>query len=112
MTAHTDPRGEAAWTDRAEPPHWGTGWRKVEGTDLLWYTWLRDGPGDPHLWHWCTAEKWIAEGRQHTQAHWGLSGTRAHTLVSRDPLTLSPSVYWPDCCGLHGFITAGAWVGA
>ncbi|HMG43949.1 MAG TPA: hypothetical protein VK611_21630 [Acidimicrobiales bacterium] len=31
-----------------------------------------------------------------------------HSVVSSDPLTVVPSILCPDC-GLHGFITAGAW---
>lgn len=30
-------------------------------------------------------------------------------LVSRDPITLMPSVQYM-CCGLHGFVTSGNWV--
>lgn len=32
-------------------------------------------------------------------------------LVSRDPITLSPSVDY-TCCGLHGFVRDGRWVPA
>lgn len=32
-------------------------------------------------------------------------------LVSRDPITLHPSVDY-KCCGLHGFVTNGKWVPA
>lgn len=31
-----------------------------------------------------------------------------HSVVSADPLTITPSILCPDC-GLHGFITAGRW---
>jgi hypothetical protein len=40
---------------------------------------------------------------------WRPTGVRAHTLVQRDPLTITASVYWPDCCGKHGFITNGVY---
>lgn len=33
----------------------------------------------------------------------------SHTVVSREPLTLSPSVICE--CGAHGFITDGRWQG-
>lgn len=33
-----------------------------------------------------------------------------HTLVSDDPVTVTPSILCPDC-GPHGFITEGRWVG-
>lgn len=32
-----------------------------------------------------------------------------HTIVSENPLTITPSILCPDC-GLHGFITDGRWV--
>lgn len=31
-----------------------------------------------------------------------------HEIVSRDPLTVSPSILCPDC-GLHGYIRSGEW---
>lgn len=34
-----------------------------------------------------------------------------HTLVSTEPLTITPSILCPDC-GLHGFVTDGRWVDA
>lgn len=34
-----------------------------------------------------------------------------HTLVSRDPLELTPSLQCPTC-GLHGFVRGGRWVPA
>lgn len=34
-----------------------------------------------------------------------------HTIVQRDPLTISPSILCPDC-GTHGFIRNGRWVAA
>lgn len=40
---------------------------------------------------------------------WRPSGIEAHTLVSLEPLTISPSLYWPDCCSKHGFITDGVY---
>lgn len=43
---------------------------------------------------------------------WRPGGVGAHTLVQREPLTLTASLYWPECCGLHGFVTDGKWVAA
>jgi len=54
----------------------------------------------PTIWHWCTED-----GR------WQGWGTRDHTLEAAEPLHLEPSLLWP-CCGLHGFIRDGKWVGA
>lgn len=38
---------------------------------------------------------------------WRPSGIDGHELESLEPLTVSPSVYWPGCCDKHGFITNG-----
>jgi hypothetical protein len=55
---------------------------------------------NPAIWHWCAkAESWL------------VSGTRGHTLVSRDPLHLEPSLLWA-CCGMHGWIRDGRWQAA
>lgn len=35
-----------------------------------------------------------------------------HTLDSRDPLTMSPSLLCPMGCGTHGYIKQGRWVPA
>lgn len=40
---------------------------------------------------------------------WKWSATGLHTLVSRHPLHLEPSIGWMECCGRHGFIRGGAW---
>jgi hypothetical protein len=65
------------------------------------------------VWHDCdglygprTADEFRGQ-----RVGWGPAGVGAHTLVHRDPLTITASVYWPDCCGLHGFITDGRWLG-
>jgi len=34
-----------------------------------------------------------------------------HVVVSTDPLTITPSILCEDC-GLHGYITDGAWLDA
>ncbi len=41
----------------------------------------------------------------------GLDGQAHHILVSRNPVTIRPSVLCSDC-GTHGFITDGQWVQA
>jgi hypothetical protein len=37
--------------------------------------------------------------------------TTKHTLVSREPLHMEPSLLWP-CCGMHGWMRGGQWVPA
>lgn len=80
------------------------------------WTWgLREGESECLLvWHWCTHAKWIERGGDPTlcRPRWAAGGVGAHQLISRDPLHLEPSVYWPDCCGTHGFIRGGAWMSA
>ncbi len=100
------------------------------GPDVIPPDWTRVGPlvayrfdpssGTGHggllVYHWCEHRLWA--GRAGYDADpafyrfWAPAGVGAHELVSVDPLHLEPSVYWPDCCGLHGFIRAGRWVDA
>ena len=40
---------------------------------------------------------------------WKPTGVAKHELLSIEPLHLEPSVYWPACCGMHGFIRDGKW---
>lgn len=101
------------------------------GPDVIPPDWTRVGPlvayefksgshlghGGLIVWHWCDHRLWA--GREHFDAHpeeypsgWVAAGAGLHQLVSADPLHLEPSAYWPDCCGLHGFIRSGAWVDA
>jgi len=54
------------------------------------------------VWHWCPPGDTYPEGR------WRAAGVGDHQLVSRDPLTLSPSLLWP-CCNKHGYIKSGRW---
>lgn len=83
------------WSDPAAPP--------VPATDLggVWVSWATvfNVGDEPLIWHWCTFED-----------RWKGAGVRAHTLLSRDPLHLEPSLLWDACCGLHGFIRGGAWI--
>lgn len=62
------------------------------------------------VWHDCAtplSETSVAPGEPFG---WRPTGVGAHTLVAESPLTLTASLWWPDCCGLHGFITDGAWI--
>ena len=68
--------------------------------DDIYYRFV-EGAATPTIWHWCTKlERWISQPAVN------------HTVMSREPLDLSPSLYWPDCCGLHGFVHDGVWQGA
>lgn len=43
---------------------------------------------------------------------WQMTGVGAHDLISVSPLHIEASVYWPSCCGLHGWIRDGRWTDA
>lgn len=73
------------------------GFTKV--TDDIYFEWMAKET-NPTSWHWCAAH-----------ACWVDAGTSGHTLVSREPLHLEPSLLW-NCCGLHGFVRGGQWTNA
>lgn len=80
---------------------WTCGLEHVHTIDCLW------------VWHDCDLS------RRPTDDHWTSvykgwkpSGVGLHTLVNIDPLHIEASVYWPDCCGLHGWIRNGTWIDA
>lgn len=72
-------------------------------TDDLYYWWvpphLTAHPDDPNpwFWHWCAP-----------YSRWVVQSTSEHTLVSRDPLHMEPSLLW-NCCGMHGWVHTGIW---
>lgn len=98
--------------DRGTPP---TDWPGLEATDLtrltdeIYYGWI-DHTADPTFWHWCAALADVPEELT-VSGRWVAAGTPAHTLVSRKPLHLEPSLLW-RCCGLHGFVRGGVWIPA
>lgn len=108
------------WFNHDEPPLPDA----IKAGDNIYITWFnKDGQPEshPHLWHWCDKSGWIAARRKAgdpepkhpdtDRPQWMLAGSNAHQVLSRDPLHLEPSVYWPDCCGTHGFIRNGVWEG-
>lgn len=76
-----------------------------------------NNPGGPHhhsitclwIWHDCPAILGPTTVAPGATFGWMPTGVGLHTLVQVDPLTIRASVVWPECCGLHGFITDGAW---
>lgn len=89
--------------DRSNPPSEWLG-SAVKISDDIYAAWFTDTEGveeaNPIIWHWCPVLN-----------HWEGSGTPLHTLVSREPLHLEASLLFNWCCGLHGFIRDGKWVG-
>jgi hypothetical protein len=61
------------------------------------------------VWHDCQQILGVDSIAPGARFGWRPSGHAAHTLVQIDPLTITASVYWPDCCGIHGFITNGSY---
>lgn len=78
---------------------------EVEGAtrinDTMWLTpTFRPDTTNPTWWHWCLVTD-----------RWQAAGTGLHTVVSRDPWHLEASLLASWCCGLHGFIREGRWIG-
>lgn len=101
---HDDP--PSAWCD------WWTGLTQL--TSDVYYGWPQKAkPGldekSPSFWHWCRTEAPgpgpVVKGR------WVDASTTHHTLVTRNPLHLEPSLLW-RCCGTHGFVRDGIWIPA
>lgn len=44
---------------------------------------------------------------------WVASGAGLHTVLGNEisTMTFQPSLYFLDCCGLHGWIENGVWKG-
>jgi hypothetical protein len=99
-------------TDRSRPPSEWPG-LEVAGltqlTDDIYYGWLAH-EANPFFWHWCPTYARLPEDMT-VSGGWVGAGTAAHTLVSREPLHLEPSLLW-NCCGTHGFVRDGAWIPA
>jgi hypothetical protein len=104
-----EPVAAGARNPDTSPTLWCDWWLEVH--DLapgIAYGWpgpdLTAAPDDPNpwFWHWCPT---TGGGR------WMAQATSAHTLVSREPLHLEPSLLWP-CCGTHGFVREGVWIPA
>lgn len=71
---------------------------------------ILDDDGE-HVWWFHDCSTALGGHRVHTMLPLGGEGW---TLVSREPLTVSPSIYCvpPEGCGTHGFFREGVWVGA
>ncbi|MGW0580483.1 hypothetical protein ACWD25_32015 [Streptomyces sp. NPDC002920] len=99
--------------DRDVPPSDWPGLEMVDMTKLtddIYFGWLVKGT-NPTFWHWCKALEAVPEDLKVHAGCWVAASTSAHTLVSREPLHLEPSLLW-NCCGLHGFVRDGAWIPA
>lgn len=98
--------------DRNSPPPDWPGLEMVDVTRLtddIYFGWLSEG--HPIFWHWCKALEGVPEDRKVHDGCWVAASAAAHTLVSREPLHLEPSLLW-TCCNLHGFVRGGVWIPA
>ncbi|MFW3473673.1 hypothetical protein ACN24M_20620 [Streptomyces microflavus] len=97
--------------DRETPPSEWPGLEMVGLTSLtedIYFGWTDEA--NPMFWHWCAALANVPEDHL-VSGRWVAAGTSGHTLVSREPLHLEPSLLWP-CCGLHGWVRGGQWTSA
>jgi hypothetical protein len=69
------------------------------------------------IWHNCDLNVRPIDQRDPNADHWTLlyvgwkpAGVGLHDLISVDPLHIEASVFWPSCCGMHGFIRDGKWI--
>jgi hypothetical protein len=93
----------------------------LEDTDNVVYSWGQH-PDRTDLtidnlliWHYCDRNVWLKKPGANpdvarSSSGFTPAGVNLHTLISVSPLHLEPSLYWPDCCGMHGFIRNGRWV--
>lgn len=91
--------------DKNNPPtKWGIkGVKKLSNADIYYMFKKEKGKDQLTVWHWCP--KVVYGPRYMGQSAGG------HTIESKDPLTMSPSLLF-DECGLHGFIKGGKWIPA
>jgi len=99
---HTITYGD--WTESTTVPHEGGDFRVL---------WLTDGTGArfEHLCDRTSTDRGFIVCAPVMMFVDGQDGQAHHTLVSRDPVTISPSILCSDC-QTHGFITDGQWVQA
>lgn len=80
------------------------------------YTWTCNVEGEhahiiERLWVWHDCDQNL-DPINTKGVGWKPTGVAAHTLHAVEPLHIEASVYWPSCCGLHGWIRDGRWVDA
>jgi len=83
--------------DRNDPPSDWAG--ATDAGHEVFYA-IDPSDGVAIVWHWCPTEQ-----------RWSPAGTRDHTVLSREPLTLDPSLQL-DCCTFHGWLRGGRWTPA
>jgi hypothetical protein len=84
------------------------------------YSWTCNIENHDHsiecLWVWHDCNMSVAGENRPEAKHsdmavgWKPAGVGLHDLISADPLHIEASVYWPACCGMHGFIRDGKYL--
>ena len=73
---------------------------EIDLGDGFFLRWLESGNA---IWKHPACRPW---------AHIDLTTGKHHGIVSRSPVTLTPSLLCPFNCGTHGYIRDGKWVPA
>lgn len=90
LAEHNEWVAEHVPNDLGDGDHrWGPPMEGYPATDIMWM-------------HTC-------KGGRHQLARIDVTSGNFHTLVSREPLHIEPSILCP-VCGDHGFIREGKWV--
>lgn len=89
-------------------------------SDKVAYSFTCD-PDEPHnhdiscLWVWHNCSMSIVQEKNpeatplELSSGWKPAGVGAHELKTIEPLHIEPSVYWSECCGMHGWIRNGVY---
>lgn len=88
--------------------------------DKVAYTWTCGLDSDSNhthvieclwVWHDCDLNlNPVGEHWTEKYVGWKPTGVAAHDLISAHPLHIEASIYWPTCCGLHGWIRDGRYI--
>lgn len=84
------------------------------------YSWVCNIENHEHVieclwvWHDCSLalDEHRRENPKRTEDYggWTPTGVAAHDLISSAPLHIEASIFWPSCCGMHGFIRDGKYL--
>ena len=83
----------------APPSEWVPGSIDL-GHDV--YALVGETSATTYVWHWC-------QKRRDGTGGWEGAAVPLHTMLSREPLTLDPSLACPNRCPWHGYVRAGRW---
>lgn len=103
--------------------HWAFLNREAEVTllsDKVAYSWtcnVAEPEGHIHtiacLWIWHDCDHSLDPAKKASPDYpegWTPAGVGLHDLISIEPLHIEASVYWPNCCGMHGWVRDGKYI--